>query len=209
MPRKKTAKTVEARPTLCVQRYETFSDRCRFMWPVEVPGMAAIILVLSGVVVWLEVHAMRRMARTSLRAAQAAYPTAAGSRIEDLLDETAGAIATLLDLRACWFEPFPFDTLLPRIEQGRIVVPAPEPGVAPCSGLGVELPVRANGLTLGRFVLIPGVPSTGVIFAPTARNHATALAAQSGTRVAAALIDGDLSRLFGDKSPPRVPRPGA
>jgi len=169
--------------------------------------MAAVLVVLAGVVVWLEVHAMKRMARTSLRDAQAAYPARPGSRVEDLLDDTADTIATLLDLRACWFEPFPFDTLLPRIEQGRIVIPAPEPGVAPCCGLGVELPVRANGLTLGRYVLIPAVPSTGVIFAPTARNQATALAARSATLVAAALIDADSSRRFGETHTHRVQRP--
>jgi hypothetical protein len=169
--------------------------------------MAAVLLALTGVVVWLEVHAMRCMHRTSLRDAQAAYPTRPGPYVEDLLDETAGTIATLLDLRACWFEPFPFDTLLPRIEQGRIVIPAPEPGVAPCCGLGVELPVRANGLTLGRFVLVPSVPSTGVIFAPTARDHATALAARSGSLVAAALMSADSVRPFGQEHTPRVQRP--
>jgi hypothetical protein len=177
------------------------------MRSVEVPGMAVVLVVVMGVVVWLEVHAVRHMHRTSLRDAQAAYPTRPGSCVEDQLDETAGAIATLLDLRACWFEPFPFDTLLPRVEQGRIVIPAPEPGVAPCCGPGVELPVRANGLTVGRFVLVPAVPSTGVIFAPTARNDAAALAARSGALVAAALIDGDLVRRFGEQHTRRVQRP--
>ena len=36
------------------------------------------------------------------------------------------------------------DAQLPRIEQGRIVLPVPEPGVAPWSDVGVELPVLAN-----------------------------------------------------------------
>jgi hypothetical protein len=157
--------------------------------------MAEMLLVVAGAAVWLEVWAMRRMARTSLREAQAAYPVAAVSGIEDLLAETAGAIASLLDLRACWFELFPFDVLLPRIEQGRIVVPAPEPGIAPCSGIGVELPVRMNELTVGRFVLIPRVPSAGVIFPPSARDRATALAAQSGPLLAAALMNGHPARL--------------
>jgi hypothetical protein len=159
--------------------------------------MAEVLLILAGAAVWLEVHAMRRMARTSLRAAQTASPAPVGSGVEVLLAETADAIAALLDLRACWFELFPFDVLLPRVEQGRIVVPAPEPGVAPCSSIGVELPVRVNGLTVGRFVLIPLVPSAGVIFPPTARDRATALAARSGPLLAAALMNGHTPRLLG------------
>ncbi|MGO9873882.1 MAG: hypothetical protein ACLPVY_08785 [Acidimicrobiia bacterium] len=158
--------------------------------------MAEMLLILAGAAVWLEVWATKRMARTSLRDAQAAFPVPAVSGLEDLLAETAGAIAALLDLRACWFELFPFDVLLPRIEQGRIVVPAPEPGIAPCSSIGVELPVRVNGLTLGRFVLIPLVPSAGVIFPPTARDQATALAARSGPLLAAALMNGHTARLL-------------
>ncbi len=168
--------------------------------------MAEMFLILAGAAVCLEVWAGRRMARTSLRDAQAAYPVPAVSGIEGRLAETAGAIAGLLDLRACWFELFPFDVLLPRIEQGRIVVPAPEPGLAPCSSLGVELPVRVNGLTVGRFVLIPLLPSAGVIFSPTARDQASALASQAGPLLAAALMNGHSARLL-DEGADRVLRP--
>ena len=149
--------------------------------------MAAIILIFAGVVVWLEVAAAKHIGRASLREAQAAYVAAPGATTEDQLAHTAGQIAVLLDLRACWFEPFPFDELLPRIEHGRITLPMPEPGVAPCSNFGVELPVRMNGLTLGRFVLVPPKPSVGVVFSPTARDQALALAERLGPPLAVAL----------------------
>ncbi len=156
--------------------------------------MAAMILVFAGAIVWLEVKAMKRMRRTSLRETQGAFTPPPDASIEAVVAHAAGEIAALLDLRACWFEPFPFDALLPRIEQGRIVLPAPEPGVAPCSDAGVELPVRANDLTLGRFVLIPPKPSVGVAFSPSARDRAVALAERTGPRLAAALLSGDGSR---------------
>jgi hypothetical protein len=133
---------------------------------------------------------MRNLARRSLREAQTAYEAPPGARIEDRVAQTADEITALLDLRACWFEPFPFDVLLPRIEQGRIVLPTPEPGVAPCSDAGVELPVRSNGLTVGRFVLLPSAPTVGVVFSPTERDRAIAMAGQLGGPVAAALISG-------------------
>jgi hypothetical protein len=152
--------------------------------------MAAMILILAGAVVWLDVVGMRNLHRRSLREARAAYEGPPAARIEDRITQTADAITALLDLRACWFEPFPFDVLLPRIEQGRIVLPMPEPGLAPCSDAGVELPVRVNGLTVGRFVLLPSAPTVGVVFSPTERNRAIAIAGQLGAPVAAALITG-------------------
>ncbi len=153
---------------------------------VEVPEVAAMILVLAILVAWLEVDAIKRMHRVSLQETLAAYQPPPDATIDDVLVETGRKIAGLL-------EPFPFDTLLPRIEQGRIVLPTPEPGVAPCAGAGIELPVRATGLTLGRFVLVPQAPSVGVAFAPSARERAIALAAEAGPLVAHALIDGDAS----------------
>ena len=73
--------------------------------------MAAIILIFAGVVVWLEVGAMKRIGRQSLRDAQTAHPVPSNPNIEDRLARTAGEIAELLELQACWFEPFPFDAL--------------------------------------------------------------------------------------------------
>jgi len=156
--------------------------------------MAALILILAFAVLRIEFNAMRRLLRSSLAEVQSVHVTPAASSLEDLLTRTAADLAVLLDLRACWFEPFPFDALLPRVEHGRIVLPTPEPGIAPCSFAGVELPVRAEELTLGRFVLVPSAPSVGVIFSPTSRDRAIALVTDLGAPVAAALARGDALR---------------
>jgi hypothetical protein len=104
-------------------------------------------------------------------------------------ESTVPRLIALLDLRGCWYESFPFAVLLPRIEPGRIVLPADEPGVASCSGLGcVELPVRHDGLTLGRFVLVPAEPTTGVAFPASSRAEAIALVSSLGARIVAAVV---------------------
>jgi hypothetical protein len=154
--------------------------------------MAAMIVILAGAALWLEVLVMRAMHRTSTRSAGSENHTPRDAPVEDLVARAAVEITALLDLQACWFEPFPFDTLLPRIEDGRIVLPVPEPGVAPWSDAGgVELPVRSNGLSVGRFVLQPGAATVGVRFPPTARDRAIAIAGQLGPAVAVALVGAD------------------
>jgi hypothetical protein len=109
---------------------------------------------------------------------------------ELVVEAAAERLVAMFDLQDCWFESFPFDAQLPRIEPGRIVLPAAEPGVAPWSfGLGVELPVRFRGLTLGRFVLVPTTPTTGVVFPPGLRTEAIAMAIDVATAVAASLLN--------------------
>jgi hypothetical protein len=157
--------------------------------------MAAMILILTGAVIWLEVAAMRHVHRTALHAVQATPPAPERPTLEDLFAQTAGEITALLDLRACWFEPFPFDALLPRIEEGMILLPTAEPGVGPWSDSGVELAIRTNGLTLGRLVLVPNASTVGVCFPLTARHRAMAMAGQLGPPLAAALIAEDTSRI--------------
>jgi hypothetical protein len=112
---------------------------------------------------------------------------------------TGGAIAeplvpqliAMFGLRTCWFEAFPFDVQLPRIEPGRIVLPAEEAGVLSWPlGIGVELPVRYAGLTLGRYVLVPVTPTAGVAFPPALRDEAIAMADAVGSRIAETLIAG-------------------
>jgi hypothetical protein len=91
-----------------------------------------------------------------------------------LLDDVSAWLIQLFDLRDCWFEPFPFEVQLPRIEPGRIVLPASEPGVRDWRfGGGIELPVRAHGLTLGRFILLPPEDTCGVALG--ANDRATAI----------------------------------
>jgi hypothetical protein len=162
--------------------------------------MAAMIVILAGAALWLEVLAMRVLHQTSMHAPGSDNDTPRDAPVEALVARAAIEITALLDLQACWYEPFPFDTLLPRIEDGRIVLPVPEPGVAPWSDAGgVELPVRSNGLSVGRFVLQCGAATVGVRFPPSARDRAIAIAGQVGPAIATALTGGP-----GEK--PWVPR---
>jgi len=102
------------------------------------------------------------------------------------IDDVRERIMAELPLLACWFEPFPFDDLLPRIEPGRVAIPAEEPGVARRRHtVGIELPVRFRGLTLGRFVLIPSATTCGVSLSASARSRAIDLAAGVGVALAA------------------------
>ena len=106
---------------------------------------------------------------------------------EPLIEATAARIVALLRLQACWYEEFPFDRQLPCIEPGRIVLPAAEPGIEPWSfGGAIELPVRGAGLTLGRFVLVPDVPTSGVRLPADGRVIAIELATDVGEEIAAA-----------------------
>ena len=104
-----------------------------------------------------------------------------------LVDDTAASLAELLHAQACWFEPFPFDAQLPRIEPGRIVLPAAEPGLRSWSTDAVEIPVRFGDLLLGRFVMIPAAPTCGVAFPAGDRARAIEIAAGVGASLAAAL----------------------
>jgi hypothetical protein len=111
------------------------------------------------------------------------------SATEPLLYAAATGLVAKFGLRACRFEPFPFDFQLPRIEPGRITLPSAEPGIASWSGEpGVELPVRYCGLTVGRFVLVPGSPTTGVAFSPTDRAEAISTMVDLGRVLAAAML---------------------
>jgi hypothetical protein len=98
----------------------------------------------------------------------------------------ASQLASMFGLRACWYEPFPFDSQLPRIEPGSILLPAIEPGIEWWRlNRGIELPVRSQGLTLGRFVLVPEVSTSGVALPPQARARAIEMAAAIAPRIAA------------------------
>jgi hypothetical protein len=109
--------------------------------------------------------------------------------LDELVQESVQELVQLLGLRSCAFEAFPFDVQLPRLEPGRIVLPAAEPGVEPWTcDRGVELPVRYRGLTVARFVLMPVSPSVGVVFSPEARDTARRIAADVGRVIAAALV---------------------
>src|SRR5436309_750825 len=98
--------------------------------------------------------------------------------------DVVSRIVALFDLRECRFEAFPFDVQLPRLEPGRVVLPAAEPGIGCWQGGAVELPVRtADGLTLGRFVLVPRTATCGVAWSPQARATAIACAQAAASSI--------------------------
>jgi hypothetical protein len=112
--------------------------------------------------------------------------------VDPLIAEAARMLVDLLDLDDCWFEGFPFDAQMPRLERGSVLLPETEPGLVPWSlDTGIELPVRFRGLTVGRFVLVPQQPTTGVAFTIEARAAAITLAEPVGAIVAAALVGAD------------------
>jgi len=106
-------------------------------------------------------------------------------------DAVARRLRSMFGLRACWYESFPFDVQLPRIEPGRIVLPATEPGVAPWRlDNGVELPVRLGNVTLGRFVLVAATPTSGVCLPSARRAEAIDLAERVAPTIADAILAG-------------------
>jgi len=112
-----------------------------------------------------------------------------------LVDAVATEFRSRFGLIDCWYEPFPFDRQLPRIEPGRIVLPGAEPGIDSWNiGTGIELPVRWGNLPLGRFVLVPASPTTVVGLSPTDRTHATAIATEVAPTIAAALAVDEAGR---------------
>jgi hypothetical protein len=163
--------------------------------------MAAVFLVVAAVVLWLEIAGMRHVHHASLQSAGIVEPAPRAPNLELLFATTFRELSALCDLRACWFERFPFDTALPRIEPGRILGPAEEPGVPAVSYAGIELPVRLNGLTLGRIVLLPSAQSVRMVFTATARERAIAMAAELAAPVAAALTTGKLGSGAGAVGP--------
>ena len=113
----------------------------------------------------------------------------------DVAVETArAALSTRLDLAQCWFEQWPFDALLPRIERGRIVLPADVVGARSCGAWmaedGIELPVRIQALQVGRFVLVARAATTGVALPISSRDRALDIAERCASALAARLTEG-------------------
>jgi len=111
------------------------------------------------------------------------------------VESFAARIKLRLGLRACWFEAFPFERLLPRLERDRVVLPAACPGARPYRewqpGHGIELPVRYRSLLLGRFVLVPARPTCGVAIPSGLRPDAIEIARYAGVAMARNWIASD------------------
>ena len=104
------------------------------------------------------------------------------------------ALCEALDLVSCTFEPWPFETLLPRIERGRVVLPGDEVGArsyrtwTPADG--IEVPVRINRLQIGRFVLVTSLATTGVALSISDRDRALDIAEACASVFADRLTEG-------------------
>jgi len=96
------------------------------------------------------------------------------------VESTRTRLCAALDLVSCAFEAWPFDALLPRVERGRVVIPADEIGArsyrAWVPADGIELPLRVNALQIGRFVLVARIATTGVALPATDRERALDIA---------------------------------
>lgn len=118
-----------------------------------------------------------------------------GNLASDVAVETAAAsLSVQLDLAQCWFEQWPFDALLPRIERGRIVLPADVVGARPYRDWmaedGIELPVRIDELQLGRFVLVAREATTGAALPISSRARALDIAERCASALATRLTEG-------------------
>jgi K+-sensing histidine kinase KdpD len=92
-------------------------------------------------------------------------------------------LTRILDLKSCRFERPPFQTSLPQLRHRGVRLAA---GDVDQSGLHsqLELPVRANGRVLGRFVLTMPVEGSGIGLPAADRALAVALADQLGVALA-------------------------
>ena len=92
-------------------------------------------------------------------------------------------LTRILDLKSCRFERPPFQTSLPQLRHRGVRLAA---GDDDESGLHsqLELPVRANGKLIGRFVLTMPVEGSGIALPASDRALAVALADQLGAALA-------------------------
>jgi hypothetical protein len=94
----------------------------------------------------------------------------------------------LLDVDDAEFERPPFLDSLPRLSHAGLSIP-PNVGAdfepAARRESRIELPIWAEGLEVGRFVLTLGPDATGLEFAPEARTSALALADRLGVALRA------------------------
>jgi hypothetical protein len=94
----------------------------------------------------------------------------------------------LLEVDECEFERPPFLDSIPRLSHAGLSIP-PSVGAdfqpAARRESRIELPIWAEGLEVGRFVLTLGADATGLEFAPGARTSALALADRLGVALRA------------------------
>ena len=92
-------------------------------------------------------------------------------------------LTRILDLKSCRFERPPFPTSLPQLRHRGVRLAAGDDDVAGLHSQ-LELPVRANGQLIGRFVLTMPVEGSGIHLPAVDRALAVALADQLGAALA-------------------------
>jgi hypothetical protein len=150
-----------------------------------VVGLAIGEIVTRG---RLDRHAAR-VSRSNLeRLARFTEVAAGGERPGRLIRVARRELVELLELADAEFERPPFFDALPRLSHSGLSIPptlATDGHAIARRASQIELPVWAEGLEFGRFVLTLRDDATGLEFAPAARTAALALADQLGAALLA------------------------
>jgi hypothetical protein len=155
----------------------------------------AVLMLIVGVAIGEIVTRSKRdrfaahVSRSNLERVSRITELAAGGEPPGRLIRVARReLLDLLDLTGCEFERSPFFDALPRLGHSGLTIP-PTLGADAKSAADrttrIELPIWAEGLEIGRFVLVLADDATGLEFDPAARTSALALADQLGVALLA------------------------
>jgi hypothetical protein len=150
----------------------------------------AVLMLIVGVAIGEIVTRSKRdrfaahVSRSNLERVSRITELAAGGEPPGRLIRVARReLLDLLDLNDCEFERPPFFDALPRLSHSGLTIPpmlGADAKTATDRSTRIELPIWAEGLEIGRFVLVLADDSTGLEFDPAARTSALALADQLG-----------------------------
>jgi hypothetical protein len=155
----------------------------------------AVLMLIVGVAIGEIVTRGKRdrfaahVSRSNLeRVSRITELAAGGERPGRLIRVARRELMELLDLNDAEFERPPFFDSLPRLSHAGLSIP-PSLGVGtpldPKRASQIELPIWAEGLEVGRFVLTLADDATGLEFAHESRTSALALADQLGVALLA------------------------
>jgi Domain of unknown function (DUF4118) len=155
----------------------------------------AVLMLIVGIAIGEIVTRGRRdrfaahVSRSNLERVSRITELAAGGESPGRLIRVARReLMDLLDLNDCEFERPPFFDTLPRLgHAGLSIRPTLGNGLQPGAGEAtrIELPVWAEGLEIGRFVLTLAADATGLEFDHEARTSALAIADRLGVALLA------------------------
>jgi hypothetical protein len=155
----------------------------------------AVLMLIVGVAIGEIVSRGRRdrhaahVSRSNLeRVSRFTELAAGGERPGRLIRVARTELMELLHLDEAEFERPPFFDALPRLNHSGLSIPPTLSSDGPSAARRasqIELPIWAEGLEVGRFVLTLSDDATGLEFAPQARTSALALADQLGVALLA------------------------